>query len=304
MTKHVAVILGGWSSERDVSLVTGQAVAVALRRLGYQVSEVDATRNLTTQLQEVKPDIAFNALHGRWGEDGCVQGIFEVLNIPYTHSGVMASAVAMDKPMAKKLFERAGIPCAVHKIVRHSELLAEDPLPRPYVVKPINEGSSVGVEIIREGDNQPSLPADMDAATRDVMVEQYVPGRELACAVMGGRALGVIELRPQRGFYDYEAKYSDGVTDHLYPAPVPDDIYAKVEAWSILAHEELQCQGITRSDFRYDDTVNDPGDLYMLEINTQPGMTPLSLVPEMAGHAGISFDDLVQWMVEDASCPR
>jgi len=304
MTKHVAVIMGGWSSERDVSLVTGQAAVVALRRLGYQVSEVDATRDLTAQLQELKPDVAFNALHGRWGEDGCVQGIFEVLNIPYTHSGVMASAVAMDKPMAKKLFERAGIPCAAHKIVSHSELVAADPMPRPYVVKPINEGSSVGIEIIHEGDNQPSLPVDMDATTRQVMVEQYVPGRELACAVMGGRALGVIELRPQRGFYDYEAKYSDGVTDHLYPAPVPDDIYAKIEAWSILAHEELQCQGITRSDFRYDDTVNDPGDLYILEINTQPGMTPLSLVPEMAGHAGISFDELVQWMVEDASCPR
>ena len=304
MTKHVAVIMGGWSAERDVSLVTGQAVADALKQRGYQVTEVDAGRNLAAQLQDLGPDIVFNALHGRWGEDGCVQGILEVLNTPYTHSGVMASAVAMDKPMAKKLFERVGIPCAAHKIVTYGELAAEDPMARPYVVKPINEGSSVGVEIVRDGDNQPSLPAEPGIEQRDVMVEQDVPGRELACAVMGGRALGVVELRPIRGFYDFEAKYSDGITEHFLPAPVPDGIYEKVRDWSALAHTELQCRGVTRVDFRYDDTAADPGDLYILEINTQPGMTPLSLVPEMAAHEGIDFADLVHWMVEDASCPR
>lgn len=303
MSKHVAVVMGGWSAERDVSLVTGHAVADALGRLNYRVTEIDADRNLTQQLRGAEPDVAFNALHGRWGEDGCVQGIFEVMNIPYTHSGVMASAVAMDKPMAKKLFERVGIPCADHKIVTHAELMQEDPLPRPYVVKPINEGSSVGVQIIQTGDNQP-VPVDPSFAGHDVMVEQYVPGRELACAVMGGKALGIIELRPQRGFYDYEAKYSDGITDHLLPAPLPDDVYVKAQEYAALAHTELQCRGITRVDFRYDDTNHDPGDLFMLEINTQPGMTPLSLVPEMAAYEGMDFDQLVNWMVEDASCPR
>jgi D-alanine-D-alanine ligase len=303
MTKNVAVVMGGWSAERDVSLVTGRAVAEALGRLDYRVTEIDADRDLAQQISAAAPDVAFNALHGRWGEDGCVQGIFEVLDVPYTHSGVMASSMAMDKPMAKKLFERAGIPCADHKIVTHKDLMREDPLPRPYVVKPINEGSSVGVQIIKAGDNQPQ-PVDPSFADHDVMVEQYIAGRELACGVMDGKPLEIIELRPQRGFYDYEAKYSDGITDHLLPAPLPEDVYARAQGYAALAHNELQCRGITRVDFRYDDTGGGPGDLFILEINTQPGMTPLSLVPEMAAYEGLDFEQLVHWMVEDASCPR
>ncbi|MEE8305908.1 MAG: D-alanine--D-alanine ligase, partial [Gammaproteobacteria bacterium] len=210
MSKHVAVVMGGWSSERDVSLVTGQAVASALRRLDYQVSDIDASTELAQQLKDVQPEVIFNALHGPWGEDGCVQGIFEVLNIPYTHSGVLASAVAMDKPMAKKVFRQVGIPCAEHKIVTYEELSQSDPLTRPYVAKPINEGSSVGVQIIQVGDNGPTRPVEAADSACRVMIEQYVPGRELACGVIDGRALAITELIPKSGFYDYEAKYSDG----------------------------------------------------------------------------------------------
>jgi D-alanine-D-alanine ligase len=304
MSKHVAVVMGGWSSERDVSLVTGQAVASALRRLDYQVSDIDASTELAQQLKDVQPEVIFNALHGPWGEDGCVQGIFEVLNIPYTHSGVLASAVAMDKPMAKKVFRQVGIPCAEHKIVTYEELSQSDPLTRPYVAKPINEGSSVGVQIIQVGDNGPTRPVETADSACKVMIEQYVPGRELACGVIDGRALGITELIPKSGFYDYEAKYSDGLTDHVLPANLPEGIYAKAQEYAALAHNELQCRGISRVDFRYDDTLKDPGDLFILEINTQPGMTPLSLVPEMAAHDGMDFDALVDWMVEDASCLR
>jgi D-alanine-D-alanine ligase len=304
MSKHVAVVMGGWSSEREVSLVTGQAVASALRRLDYQVSDIDASTDLAQQLKDVQPEVVFNALHGPWGEDGCVQGIFEVLNIPYTHSGVLASAMAMDKPMAKKVFRHVGIPCAEHKIVTYEELSQSDPLTRPYVAKPINEGSSVGVQIIQVGDNGPTRPVETADSACKVMIEQYVPGRELACGVIDGRALAITELIPKSGFYDYEAKYSDGLTDHVLPANLPEGIYAKAQEYAALAHNELQCRGISRVDFRYDDTTKDPGDLFILEINTQPGMTPLSLVPEMAAHDGMDFDALVDWMVEDASCLR
>lgn len=305
MSTHVALVMGGWSSEREISLISGGAVSEALDRLGYRVSIIDAGRNLATQIAEVAPDVIFNSLHGRWGEDGCVQGLFEVLDIPYTHSGVMASAIAMNKPVAKQLFEREGICCPAGAVVTSKSLLAGDPMARPFVVKPINEGSSVGVCIVKEGDN--ALSARNDGPWREfdeVLVEQYVPGREVTAAVMGDRPLAVTELRPKQGFYDYDAKYEEGLTEHLVPAPVPQSIYEDARRIALAAHNALQCRGVSRADFRYDDTEADPGTLYLLEVNTQPGMTPLSLVPEMAAHDGIDFDALVDWMVKDASCQR
>ncbi len=306
MKPHVAVIKGGWSAEREVSLVSGGAAAKALAARGYKVTEIDAGHDLPLKLAEVKPDVAFNALHGRWGEDGCVQGILEVLEIPYTHSGVMASAVAMNKPMAKRVCAAAGVPVAEDKVVASKDLFRADPLPRPFVVKPLDEGSSVGVVIMKRGDN--TFTPDMDGPWRQnaqVMVERYIAGRELTCTVIGDRATrGVTELRPKRGFYDYEAKYSDGVTEHLIPAPVPATVYEQVRDLALAAHRALGCRGVSRADFRYDDTEGGTGELILLEVNTQPGMTPLSLVPEMAAYEGISFEDLVVWMVEDASCRR
>ena len=306
MKAHVAVIKGGWSAEREVSLVSGGAAAKALANRGYKVTEIDAGRDLSRQLSDLKPDVVFNALHGRWGEDGCIQGILEVLEIPYTHSGVMASAVAMNKPMAKRVCALAGVPVAEDKVVASKDLFRADPMPRPYVVKPLDEGSSVGVVILKPGDN--SFSPDVDGPWRqnaEVMVERYIAGREVTCAVIGDRATrGVTELRPKRGFYDYEAKYSDGVTEHLIPAPVPADVYERVRDLALAAHRALGCRGVSRSDFRYDDTEGGTGELILLEVNTQPGMTPLSLVPEMAAYEGMSFEDLVVWMVEDASCRR
>ncbi|MBI1179760.1 MAG: D-alanine--D-alanine ligase [Alphaproteobacteria bacterium] len=303
MSRHVAVIKGGWSAEREVSLVSGGAAGKALAGRGYRVTEIDAGHDLSQRLTELRPDVVFNALHGRWGEDGCVQGILEVLELPYTHSGVMASAVAMNKPMAKRVFRDAGLPVAEDRVVASADLFKADPLPRPFVVKPLDEGSSVGVVILKPGDN--TFTPETDGPWRqnpEVMVERYIPGRELTCAVIGGKATqGVTELRPKRGFYDYEAKYSDGVTEHLIPAPLPEALYGKVRDLALAAHEALGCRGVTRTDFRYDETA---GELVVLEVNTQPGMTPLSLVPEMAAFEGISFDDLVVWMVEDASCRR
>ena len=303
--EHVAVVMGGWSAEREISLISGEAVAAALARLGYEVSVIDADRDIAARLDEHGPDIIFNALHGRWGEDGCVQGIFEVLNIPYTHSGVMASAVAMDKPLAKRLFNTEGIPSPEGKVVSAETLFTIDPMPRPFVVKPISEGSSVGVKIVVEGDN--TFTAKNDGPWRlynELLVEEYIPGREVTAAVIGDRALGVVELRPKTGFYDYEAKYEEGLTEHLMPAPLPEAVYEAARCFALDAHNVLQCRGVSRADFRYDDTKEGPGKLYLLEINTQPGMTPLSLVPEIAAHEGIEFDVLVDWMVKDASCPR
>lgn len=306
MKAHVAVIKGGWSAEREVSLVSGGAAAKALANRGYKVTEIDAGRDLSRQLSDLKPDVVFNALHGRWGEDGCIQGILEVLEIPYTHSGVMASAVAMNKPMAKRVCALAGVPVAEDKVVASKDLFRADPMPRPYVVKPLDEGSSVGVVILKPGDN--SFSPDVDGPWRqnaEVMVERYIAGREVTCAVIGDRATrGVTELRPKRGFYDYEAKYSDGVTEHLIPAPIPPDVYERVRDLALTAHKALGCRGVSRADFRYDDTEGGTGELILLEVNTQPGMTPLSLVPEMAAYEGMSFEDLVVWMVEDASCRR
>ena len=287
--------MGGWSAERDVSLVTGQAAVNALNNLGYRVSEVDANRDLVEQLKAVQPDVVFNALHGRWGEDGCIQGILEVLNIPYTHSGVMASAVAMDKPMAKKLFERVGIPCAAHKIVTYGELAKGDPLPRPYVVKPINEGSSVGVEIVQQGDNQPSIPTDKGAANRPVMVEQYIPGRELACGILDGRALAVTELIPKRGFYDYEAKYTEAFAREITPAPISDELEKNCRDISERLYKALKCKGVVRFDYIF----NDSG-IYFLEVNTVPGLSPKSIVPKQSLEEGIPLKDLFTMILNQA----
>jgi D-alanine-D-alanine ligase len=304
MNKRVAVLLGGISSEREVSLVSGAAVAEALRDKGYDVVEIDVGADLAAVITALNPapDAVFNALHGRYGEDGCMQGTLDLLNIPYTHSGVLASALAMDKPMAKRLFEEAGIPCAKHVIASREEVLAGNVMAPPYVVKPLNEGSSVGVQIVSD-DATNSVMTDSQWSFGDkVMIEKYVPGREITVAIMGDRALGVTELRTNDGFYDYDAKYTEGRTTHLIPAPLPQTIYEAAMGHALAAHKTLGCRGVTRADLRYDDTKNDPGMLVMLEINTQPGMTPLSLVPEQASHAGIEFGDLVSWMVENAAC--
>jgi D-alanine-D-alanine ligase len=304
MTKHVAVLYGGWSSEREVSLVSGRNCAKALEVAGYEVTLIDVEQDLAAfaAALDPAPDVVFNALHGRWGEDGKIQALLDILEIPYTHSGVLASALAMDKPMAKRLFAAAAIPCPDGRIVRREELANGPVIDPPYVIKPPNEGSSVGVRIVLEGDNRPPLDDWPFGAV--VLIESYIPGRELTVAVMGERALGVTELRPHDGFYDYAAKYEEGRTTHLCPAPVPDEIADLAMEYALKAHETLGCRGVSRADLRYDDTARQPGDLYMLEINTQPGMTPLSLVPEAAAHAGIDFPQLVTWIVEDASCPR
>jgi D-alanine-D-alanine ligase len=251
---------------------------------------------------EPRPDVVFNALHGRLGEDGCVQGVLEFLSIPYTHSGLLASALAMDKPMAKRLFAAAGLRCPEGVVTDIHTVERGDPVARPYVVKPANEGSSVGVRIVRAGDNQPVRAADWKFDPR-VVVERFVPGKELTVAVMGDRSLAVTELHSHTAFYDYEAKYTEGRTDHLIPAPIPQPVYDEALRMAKLAHDTLGCRGVSRSDFRYDDTADGgPNRLYLLEVNTQPGMTPLSLVPEQAKYRGISFPELVGWMVENARC--
>ena len=302
--KRIVVMMGGSSCEREVSLVSGAAVGAALVEAGYRTETIDIGDDLGAVLAALdpKPDAIFNALHGRYGEDGCVQGLLELLHIPYTHSGVLASALAMDKPMAKRLFETVGIPCAQHVIARRDDVLSGDVLPRPYVIKPLNEGSSVGVEIVLEDTELTILKRNNWLFGDQVMVESYIAGRELTVTVMGDRALGVTELRTSEGFYDYNAKYTDGVTTHEVPAAVPPEIYQAALDHSLKAHEILGCRGVSRVDLRYDDTTDDPGELYMLEVNTQPGMTPLSLVPELAEYTGISFVELVSWMVENAAC--
>jgi D-alanine-D-alanine ligase len=295
--------MGGWSAEREVSLVTGRACAEALRAKGYQVTEIDVARDIASVLQELDPDVVFNALHGRWGEDGCVQGILEVLRIPYSHSGVMASALAMHKPTAKTVFAAVGIRCPEGIVGSVEQINTSDPFERPYIVKPTSEGSTCGTHIVEAGDNRPPIGEDWTFGD-DVLAEDYIPGRELSVAVLDGQALGVVEIRPKSGFYDYVAKYTDGAADHFVPAPIHADSYEKAMRISERAHQALGCRGVTRADFRYDDTKGEPGELYLLEINTQPGMTPLSLVPEIAEHEGMDFGELVAWMVEDATCER
>lgn len=304
MSTSVAVLMGGWSSEREVSLVSGGAIVDALTGPEYVVRAIDVQRDVAGLVTDLSPapDVVLNALHGRYGEDGCIQGILECLGVKYTHSGVMASAIAMDKPMAKRLFESAGIPCATHEIVTRDDFRAGNVMEMPFVIKPMNEGSSVGVTVVLKESDLPSLDDESWTFGDTVMVEKYVPGRELTVAVMGDRALGVTEIKPVSGFYDYTAKYTDGKAEHLIPAPVSDEIYAAALDYAVRAHDTLGCRGVSRADFRYDDSNGEPGDLILLEVNTQPGMTPLSLVPEQAAYAGINFSDLVRWMVENASC--
>jgi D-alanine-D-alanine ligase len=302
----VAVLMGGWSAEREVSLRSGEACARALEEAKFHVTLIDAKRNIAEILQELRPDVLFNALHGKWGEDGTVQGIFETLEIPYTHSGVLASAMAMNKEKSKAIFRAAGIPVAESILVEVDKAAAAHPMPLPYVVKPIAEGSSVGVHIVPVGANGPvtTLVNDRKLYGDKVMVERFIPGRELTCAVMGDVALGVIEVVPRVGFYDYEAKYSPGGSSHLLPAQVPPDIYRRIQHLALMAHHALGCRGISRADFRYNDTPGGEQEIVILEVNTQPGMTSTSLVPELAAHAGHSFEQLVTWMVSDASTNR
>ena len=308
--KRVAVLLGGRSAERNVSLSSGRECANALRGEGYEVIEIDAGLDLAERLHEARPDAVFNALHGRWGEDGCVQGLLELLEIPYTHSGVLASALAMHKEKAKAAFRVAGLPVAKSIVADRKRVAAEHQMARPYVVKPISEGSSVGVFIIHQGSNGP--PAALAAADwnlgENVMVEEYIPGRELTVAVMGSaaaglRSLAVTEIMATTGFYDYDAKYAPGGSRHVIPAEVPESVAREAMALAERAHAALDCRGVSRTDFRYDDT-NGRSRLVVLEVNTQPGMTPTSLVPEQAKYVGMSFGALVRWMVEDASCGR
>jgi D-alanine-D-alanine ligase len=305
-TIHVAVLMGGWSAEREVSLSSGKACVRALRQAGYKVTSVDVKRDIATVLAELKPDVVFNALHGRWGEDGTVQGVLETLEIPYTHSGVLASAIAMHKEKSKSIFRSAGLPVAESVLVEIERAATSHPMALPYVVKPVAEGSSVGVHIVPLGANGPvtTLLKERSLYGDKVMVERFVPGKELTCAVMGEVALGVIEIVPRVGFYDYEAKYSPGASNHVLPAPVPYDIYRRVQQYALAAHSALGCRGVSRADFRYNDTPGGENELILLEVNTQPGMTGTSLVPELAQHAGHTFEQLVVWIVEDASINR
>jgi D-alanine-D-alanine ligase len=306
MTKHVAVLMGGVSNERPVSLSSGKGCAEALRRGGYEVTEVDVGYDIAERLREVKPDVAFNALHGPFGEDGTIQGVLEFLRIPYTHSGVLSSALAMNKHQSKILFKAAGIPVTDHIIVDRADAARAHVMAPPYVIKPIADGSSFGVFIVKADQSHPPqelLREDWNSG-EEVMVERYIPGRELTCAIMGDVALGVTEIVTDLAFYNYEAKYVVGGSTHLLPAPVQPKIYDKVQKMALKAHAALGCRGVTRADFRFNDKAGEDGELVCLEINTQPGMTETSLAPEQARHAGHSFEELVAWMVEDASCNR
>ncbi len=304
--KHVAVLMGGWSAEREVSLNSGQACATALEARGYRVTKIDVGRDIGSVLAVVKPDVALNVLHGRPGEDGTLQGMLEILGIPYSHSGVLASALAMQKDAAKVVLKSAGIPVPEGMVVTRFEAAREHLLPRPYVLKPLAEGSSVGVFIVTEEHAHPpqELYRDDWSFGDRILCERYIPGKELTCAVLSNKALGVIDIVPAVKFYDYEAKYAQGGSRHILPAEVPADIYELTRSLSLRAHQALGCRGVTRADFRYDDTAEGSQGLVCLEVNTQPGMTETSLVPELAAHAGMSFGELVEWMVEDASLNR
>jgi len=304
MAKHVAVLMGGWSAEREVSLRSGAASAAALSRLGYKVTSIDVTPQIAAALTAAKPDVALNMLHGRPGEDGTLQGLLEILGIPYSHSGVLASALAMRKDFTKTLFQAAGVPVANGIMASRAEAAQRHLLPPPYVIKPIAEGSSVGVFIVTPEHSHPpqELHRDDWKFGETVMLERYVPGKELTCAVLGDRTLDVIEIVPATRFYDYEAKYAAGGSKHLLPAPISPNVNQEVRRLTLAAHNALGCRGVSRADFRYDDRGT--GELVCLEVNTQPGMTETSLVPELAAYAGITFDELVRWMVEDASTNR
>jgi D-alanine-D-alanine ligase len=303
---HVAVLMGGWSAERDVSLRSGKACADALERQGYRVSRVDVGRDVATVLAGLKPDAALNMLHGRPGEDGTIQGMLEILGIPYSHSGVLASSMAMQKDVSKLVFRAAGIPVAEGIVASREDAARQHLLPRPYVIKPIAEGSSVGVFIVTEAHTHP--PQELyreDWAFGDrVIVESYIAGKEITCAVVRDEPTDVIEIVPAVRFYDYEAKYAPGGSKHLLPADLLPNVYQEVRRLTLAAHRALGCRGVSRADFRYDDRLEGTGGLICLEVNTQPGMTETSLVPELAAHAGISFEELVKWMVDDASLNR
>ena len=301
--KRVAVIYGGWSSEREVSISSGTQMLKAAQAAGYDAVGIDAGRDLAAQLADVKPDVVLNGLHGPWGEDGCVQGLLEIMDLPYSHSGVLASALAMDKLKSKAVYRAASLPVAEDKQVTRAEAAAAHPLEPPYVVKPVNEGSSFGVLIVREGANGPpqELLGESWHYGDYLMAEEFIPGRELTVAVLGDRALAVTEITTLRDYYDFDAKYSAGGSRHVIPADVPEHITAMAMDFALRAHQVLGCRGATRSDFRYDDKRDR---LVILETNTQPGMTPTSLVPEQAAFVGMSFEELVAWMIEDASCRR
>ncbi len=302
---RVAVLYGGISAEREVSLSTGEQVISALREAGYEVTPVEVTEDLGAVIAALSPppDAVFNALHGRYGEDGAIQGVLDWLGIPYTHSGVRASSLAMDKVSAKAVFAAAGLPVACGRVVDTDELIAVDPMPLPYVVKPVNEGSSVGVEIFKNGDNRRAEVARNWRFGRRALAEEYIPGRELTVGVMGDRSLAVTEIIAEAGsFYDYDLKYADGGSRHVIPARVHPDAYTQALDIALAAHRVLGCRGASRADFRYDDTAGEPGRLVLLEVNTQPGLTPTSLLPEQAAHVGVNFPRLCAWMVENAAC--
>ncbi len=307
MRDHIAVLVGGWSVERDISLNSGAAVATALESEGYRVTRIDVGRDIALKLAELKPDACFNALHGKYGEDGCIQGILEYLAIPYSHSGVLASALAMHKERAKAVMKPAGVPVAEAVLVTRAEAASHHPIAPPYVVKPVDEGSSVGVVVVRPGANDMAQTILSGGKSDDlVMVERYIAGRELTCAVIGDFVTDVIEIVPKAGlvFYDFEAKYAPGGSIHALPAEVLPDVYQLIRKYTLEAHRALGCRGVSRADFRFDDTPGGTGEIICLEVNTQPGMTGTSLVPELAQYAGWSFGELVRWIIEDASCAR
>lgn len=301
MTKHVALLSGGMSAEREVSLSSGKGVEKALRSLGYKVTHIDVSPNVAQELINAKPDVVFNALHGTYGEDGCIQGMLEIMGIPYTHSGVMASSIAMNKQQAKYIFEDAGILSPKGQVLTREQILnGEIPFKKPYVIKPVAEGSSVGVHIVKKGDKAPDKKSL--EKYKEFLVEEYIPGKELSVAVLDDKPLGVIEIRPKDEFYDYKHKYTVGQSEHIMPAEVSKKIYKQAMETAFKAHKAIGCRGLSRCDFRYD--YEGDGKLYLLEINTHPGLTPLSLAPEMAAYAGISFEQLVKYLVENAKCEK
>jgi D-alanine-D-alanine ligase len=304
--KHVAVLMGGWSAEREVSLRSGNACADAAERAGYRVTRVDVTRDIARVLADLKPDVALNVLHGPPGEDGALQGILEVIGIPYSHSGIMASAVAMQKDIAKTVLKAAGVPVPGGMVAHRMDVAKAHMLPPPYVIKPLSEGSSIGVFIVRKDHAHP--PQELSGADwkfgDKVLVEPFIPGKELTCAVIAEKPTAVIEIIAHTAFYDYEAKYAPGGSTHILPAPVSAEVTEACQRLALQAHHALGCRGVTRADFRYDDSLAGIAGISCLEVNTQPGMTATSLVPELAAHAGMSFPDLARWMIEDASLGR
>ncbi|KQT33447.1 D-alanine--D-alanine ligase [Sphingomonas sp. Leaf412] len=305
---HIVVLMGGWSAEREVSLMSGAGIADALEANGHRVTRIDMDRDIAARLAEAKPDLVFNALHGTPGEDGSVQGMMDLMGLRYTHSGLATSVIAIDKVLTKQALVPHGIPMPGGRVVRSADIHEADPIARPYVLKPVNEGSSVGIAIVTaEGNYGNPIGRDVTGPWQEfdeLLAEPYIRGRELTTAVLGDRALGVTELRPKSGFYDYTAKYTDGMTEHLFPAPIPDAVAAACMAMAVEAHRLLGCKGCSRADFRWDDSRYEEGrgvdGLFLLEVNTQPGMTPLSLVPEQARHTGMTYEALVQAIVEEA----